>query len=89
MAGFCTRLRTFAHIFLADVVLTAFDLQHNPTKHALRFKKPRSGPFKKKISTLYKNAIFEKGHRTILIKVIFLKSAHRQLSNGIFHFFCG
>ena len=81
----------YAHLrrFFLDVVLTAFDLQHNPTKHALRFKKPRSGPFKKKISPLYKNAINEKGIRTILIKIIFLRSAQRQLSNGIFHFFCG
>ena len=60
MAGFCTRLRTFAQIFLTDAALTAFDLQHKPTKHALRFKKPTSGPFKKKISTLYKNAFFFK-----------------------------
>ena len=38
----------------------------------------------KRYRVKHKSAIFEKGHRPILIKITFLESAHHQLSNGIY-----
>ena len=45
------------------------------------------GRERKRYRVKHKSAIFEKGHRPILVKITFLESAHHQLSNSICRFF--
>ena len=57
-------------------------------KAGLRVNRGLSQAAKEKdIVSKTKVQFFEKGHRPILIKITFLESAHRQLSNGICGFF--
>ena len=56
-------------------------------KAGLRVNKELSQAAKEKRCVKYQSVIFEKGHRPILIKITFLESAYRQLSNGICRFF--
>ena len=77
----------FGNIASLNIVLLAFSFHWNSKIHVYVFKNVRDSPLNKRLLSFYKNAIFKKGHRSILIKITFLDSAHRQLSNGIYRFF--
>ena len=74
-AGFCSKL---FKVSTTSVTLPEKHVKHAPESENLR----GSG-----LPQLPLSAIFEEGHRPIVIKITFLEPAHHQLSNGICRFF--
>ena len=73
-------------IFVLDIVPSVSTIQWDLKKlPASEHDLARS--LTKKYRVGHQSAIFEKGHRLILIKITFLESAHHHLSNGICRFF--
>ena len=81
------RVRYCVLIFVLDIVPSVSTIQLDLKKPACGWTDELARSLTKKYRVGHKSAIFEKGHRPILIKITFLESAHHQLSNGICRFF--
>ena len=80
------RVRYCVLIFVLDIVPSVSTIQLDLKKPACGWTDDLARSLAKKYRVGHKSAIFEKGHRPILIKITFLESAHHQLSNGICRF---